>query len=147
MLPDEEDIAFLPAVVLAELWIGILMAAGETVRKRRREKVRALLEATVPIPFTAEIAPTYARLYVELRRTGKPIPSSDLMIAATAVHLGHRVLVGKSDEAHFPRRARAGSPRPRGLTAVGGRPAGRPAAGRRRPEENCISPAGRTLSC
>ena len=53
------------------------------------------------VPFTEEIALTYARLYAKLRKKGSPIPANDLAIAATAVHHGHDLLVGSCDEAHF----------------------------------------------
>ncbi len=92
---------YLPAIVLAELWIGVELASNDDVRKSRMGKIRSLMEATTPIPFGEEMASTYARLHVALRKGGKQIPSNDLAVASTAIHFGHDVLVGVSDEAHF----------------------------------------------
>ena len=100
-LPPSEESVYLPTIVLAELWIGVELAKTEGLRRKRRAKVEALIEATTSIPFTEEVAPTYAKLYVDLRKLGKQIPSNDLAIAAIAVRFGHDVLVGASDEAHF----------------------------------------------
>ena len=44
---------------------------------------------------------SYANLALELRKLGSPIASNDMIVAATALHFGHDVLVGRSDEAHF----------------------------------------------
>ena len=59
---------------------------------------------TVRVPvveFDAAIAEAWARLFARLRRRGTLIPTIDLAVAATAVHLGFPVLVGPSDERHF----------------------------------------------
>lgn len=100
-LPPEITDVFLPTIVLAELWIGIEVAPRREIRERRSRKIQALVEVTTLIPFSEELAPTYARLHVELSRRGTPIPSNDLAVACTALHYGHDVLVGSSDEAHF----------------------------------------------
>lgn len=103
VLPEEVHEVYLPALVVAELWIGVELAPSEQVRESRLRKVRSLVAGTCVLPFTEEIAPTYARLWAELARQGTPIPSNDLAIAATAVHYRHRVVVGRRDEAHFRR--------------------------------------------
>ncbi len=100
-VPDRECEFFLPAIVLAELWIGVELSSGDDLRKQRLRRIRSLLQHATLIPFGDEIAPTYARIFVELRRRGTPIPSNDLAIAPTTVHHGHEVLVGTSGEAHF----------------------------------------------
>src|SRR5262245_22881630 len=100
-LPKGDEDVYLPAIVLAELWIGIRLSENEKMRKNRLAKVRSLQEATISMPFTEEVAPTYASLHADLRKKGKQIPSNDLAVAAMAIHFGYRVLIGTSDEAHF----------------------------------------------
>ena len=102
-LPQEPTEVYLPAIVLAEVWIGIEVAPSQAIRKKRLGRIRALLEGMTVIPFTEELAPVYAKLYAELSRKGKAIPANDLAIASTALHYGHDVLVGKNDEAQFRR--------------------------------------------
>ncbi len=92
---------FVPALVVAELWVGIETARSRRLRETRQAKIAALLRTMTVLPFVEEVAPTYARLFVQQRRIGKPVPFSDLAIAATAIHHGHEILVGRSDESHF----------------------------------------------
>jgi tRNA(fMet)-specific endonuclease VapC len=100
-LPDEIVDIYIPAIVLAEIWIGIELAPNEEIRKGRLQEVRELLEGSTVIPFSEDLAPVYARLYVQLRKSGTPIPANDLAIASTAIHYDHDLLVGKEDEGHF----------------------------------------------
>lgn len=51
--------------------------------------------------FGRDTAEYYAELVAVLARRGKMIPQSDPAVAATALSLGHRVLVGLADEKHF----------------------------------------------
>ena len=68
---------------------------------RRRAKIHALV-ARLPIAeFTAEVAERWAQLYATLSRLGARIPSNDLAVAATALHLGYGVLIGPRHEGHF----------------------------------------------
>lgn len=86
---------------MAELWIGVELAESPARRSARSRKIEALVEHGIVLPWDAELAPTYARLYASLRRAGTPIPANDLAIAALAVHHGHELLVGPNDERHF----------------------------------------------
>jgi predicted nucleic acid-binding protein len=87
----------LPAIVLAEALAGVRLTG------RGRANVEAFLARVPLVDFGREIAERWAELLADLRRTGRPIPSNDLQVAATAVHLGFGVLVGELDEAHFRR--------------------------------------------
>ena len=100
-LADGEEEVHIPALVLAELWIGVELADSEAKRVQRTERIQVLLRGTTILPFDERVAPTYARIYAALRRAGTPIPSNDLAIAASVVHFGHELLVGPQDEAHF----------------------------------------------
>jgi len=97
------DEVFVPALVLAELWIGVEMAESATRRASRVRKIEALLAGTTTLAFDERVAPTYARLWAALRRLGTPIPANDLAIASLAIHFGLGILVGPDDEAHFRR--------------------------------------------
>lgn len=48
-------------------------------------------------------AQVWADLVVELRRRGQLIPSNDVQVAATALHLGFGVLVGERGEMRLSR--------------------------------------------
>ena len=91
----------LPAIVYAELLVGVELAESPARAARRRAKIHALV-AHVPVAeFTAEVAERWAQLYAVLSRRGALVPSNDLAVAATALHLGFGVLVGPRDETHF----------------------------------------------
>ena len=69
----------------------------------RQRKIQSLLDRVAVIPFDQFMAERWADLFSHLRRSGGPIPSNDLCVAATALHLDFGVLVGPGDEAHFRR--------------------------------------------
>jgi tRNA(fMet)-specific endonuclease VapC len=102
-IPEEAGEVFIPALVLAELRIGVELADSAERRAARTRRIEALLRGTRSLAFDERIAPTYARIYAELTRAGTSIPSNDLAIAASAVHFGHELLVGAADEEHFRR--------------------------------------------
>ena len=95
--------AVLPAAVYAELMVGVLLADTPTRSAARRAKIEALTVRVPVVDFGPAIAEEWAKLFVILSRRGELIPANDLAVAATARHLGFRVLVGPSDEAHFRR--------------------------------------------
>ena len=100
-IPNEP--AAVPAIVYAELLVGVKMADSRWRADARREKIDALL-ATVPVvDFGPAEAERWANLYAQLSRTGQLIPANDLVVAATALERGFGVLVGPDDEAHFRR--------------------------------------------
>ena len=88
---------WLPFVVLAEIKAGFL--AGN-----RPEHNEALLEAFLRLPGVGvlyanrETTDVYARLFLQLRRAGNPIPTNDLWIASLAVQ--HQLTLMSRDE-HF----------------------------------------------
>lgn len=93
--------AALPAVVYAELLVGVQMAESRARAARRRAKIDALLARVPLVEFGAAHAERWAELYGKLSRAGRLIPANDLAVAATALELGYGVLVGPEDEAHF----------------------------------------------
>lgn len=91
----------IPAIVCAELLVGVELADTPVRAAARRARIEALTNTVPVVEFDAACAATWARLFAALERTGQRIPANDLTVAATAVHLGFRVLVGPTDERHF----------------------------------------------
>ncbi|MBI4421297.1 MAG: PIN domain-containing protein [Gemmatimonadetes bacterium] len=96
----DEPVA-LPVMVYAELLVGVELADTPARAASRRAKVGALAAAAGVVDFGPAIAERWAMLFAELARRGALVPSNDLGVAATALHLGFGVLVGPSDEQHF----------------------------------------------
>jgi tRNA(fMet)-specific endonuclease VapC len=85
------------SVVLGELLAGF--AAGSRESRNRAELARFLDSPRVEtVPVTAQTADSYALVYAGLRHKGKPIPTNDLWIAASAMELGAALL---TLDAHF----------------------------------------------
>lgn len=80
-LPDEAAIS---VVTLAELEIGVHMAATENVRARRLATLRALSETYVALPVDQPVASAFAEVVAAARRTGRRVKVQDAWIAATA---------------------------------------------------------------
>jgi predicted nucleic acid-binding protein len=102
-LPESDETVALPAIVLAELLVGVRMADTAERAASRQRKVQSLVDRVAVVPFDQFIAERWADLFSQLRRSGGLIPSNDLCVAATALHLDFGVLVGPGDEAHFRR--------------------------------------------
>jgi tRNA(fMet)-specific endonuclease VapC len=87
----------LPTVVLGEL------LAGFEVGSRRLENRRELAEFQASprvrtVQITEDTAERYARIYAYLRNAGRPIPTNDLWIAASAMEHGAELLTA---DRHF----------------------------------------------
>ena len=87
----------LSATVLGELLAGFAFGSREAANRR---ELAAFLDATGVrvVPVTQATADNYALIYGALRRRGKPIPTNDLWIAASALEHGAALL---SFDAHF----------------------------------------------
>ena len=94
-----------PAVALGEIRSGFLLGG-------QRERNETVLLAFLANPVVEvlvvddEVSRHYADIVLDLRRAGRPIPTNDIWIAATAARAGAMVLSG--DE-HFTSIARVGS--------------------------------------
>jgi predicted nucleic acid-binding protein len=93
----------LPAIVLAELLVGVRMADSAVRAAERQQKIDALVDRVTVVDFDRTIAIRWSEVFAKLSSAGSTIPSNDLAVAATALHLGFGVLVGPSGEAHFRR--------------------------------------------
>lgn len=96
-----EEAAFVPAIVYAELLVGVHLADGQRRAAARRAKIEAMVAMAPIVDFDPAAAERWAALYAQLSREGRMIPANDLIVAATALELDCGVLVGPEDEAHF----------------------------------------------
>ena len=89
--PDERQRPVaIAAITASEMFHGLHRLGG--VRRVSADRFARRWLAEVPvIPFGLEVARVYATLGVRLARAGTPIGPHDLMVAATAVHVGYRV--------------------------------------------------------
>jgi tRNA(fMet)-specific endonuclease VapC len=93
------DEVWLPLVVLAEIKAGFY--GGREARRNESVLQRFLARPTVGVLFPArETAEQYARLFVQLKRAGTPVPDNDLWIAASV--LEHDLVLITRDK-HFRR--------------------------------------------
>ena len=95
--------AVIPAVVYAELLVGVRLADHPDRAANRQARVETLVARFPVVDFTRETAARWADLFATLSRAGTMIPSNDLAVAATALQLGFTVLVGPKDERHYRR--------------------------------------------
>ena len=93
------DEVWIPLVVLAEIKAGFY---GGVQQRRNEVLLRDLLaKETVEVLLPGrETADHYARLFVQLKRAGSPVPDNDLWIAALA--LEHDLTLITRDR-HFDR--------------------------------------------
>ena len=96
-----EEPLVIPAIAYAELLVGVELADTASRATRRRERIDALIAHCPVVEFTSEIAVVWARTFAALSKAGRLIPSNDLSIAATALHLGFGVMLGPGDEKHY----------------------------------------------
>jgi tRNA(fMet)-specific endonuclease VapC len=76
----------LNTVILGELFAGF--AAGSKEQQNRRELAQFLASSRVSVlPIDFATAERYAGVFVELKKTGNPIPTNDLWGAASALRL------------------------------------------------------------
>lgn len=86
-----EDV-YISVITASELLMGVHLADHEARRARRSAFVEGILSAIKILDFTSDVARRHAELYAQLSRAGKMIGAHDLMIAATALNYGHKVL-------------------------------------------------------
>lgn len=95
--------AVVPAVVYAELMVGVHLADSESRSAGRRARIEAIVSRCPVVDFDRSIADRWADLFAELSRDGRMIPANDLAVAATALYLDYGVLTGPDGEEHFRR--------------------------------------------
>jgi predicted nucleic acid-binding protein len=95
--------AVVPAVVYAELLVGVRLANGAARAAARQARIAALISRLPLIDFSRETAERWTDLFATLSRAGAMIPANDLAVAATALQLEFGVVVGTQGERHFRR--------------------------------------------
>ena len=89
---DQE--AALSAIGLTELVHGIYRAQTPEIRLRRESFLSELLADLTVYPYTKETALLAGKLDGEQQSRGVVIPFGDLLIGATALSLGYKILTG-----------------------------------------------------
>lgn len=95
--------AVVPAIVYAELQVGVRLADTPAWAASRGDRIDALVSRLPVVEFDSAVAERWADLFADLTRQGRMIPANDLAVAATAVHLGFSVLLGPKGEVHYER--------------------------------------------
>jgi tRNA(fMet)-specific endonuclease VapC len=85
-------------VTVSELFVGLHLSNSPRRRLGRQEFLSRVVEQTEIFPFTTEIAKVHAKLRAGLVRRGSVIGAHDLIIAATALHLGWAVKTANESE-------------------------------------------------
>jgi len=96
-LPTDEPLG-ISVVTASELLEGVHQADNEVRRQRRIRFIGEVFRTFSVFPFGFEMADKHAELRARLRMAGKMIGAHDLIIAATAVHLGGGVLTTNRSE-------------------------------------------------
>jgi predicted nucleic acid-binding protein len=101
MLRDEhgETEIMLSTLTVIELEHGLHRAGTPELARKRRDYLDTVFAAIPVEPFTKEMAQLAAKIDAESKQAGHPIPFADLLIAATALHLGYAV--GTRNLRHF----------------------------------------------
>jgi tRNA(fMet)-specific endonuclease VapC len=94
LIDDEDDVA-IAAISVAELAVGVELAAEER-RTGRAVFVAAVLDAVSVEPYDVEVAEAHGALLAYTRRSDQPRGAHDLIIAATARARGREVVSADS---------------------------------------------------
>ena len=90
--------AFISAITVSELLVGVHRADSDARRARRSAFVETILARLPALDFTAETARVHAGLFAGLSQQGQMIGAHDLIIAATALCHGCAVLTTNAAE-------------------------------------------------
>jgi predicted nucleic acid-binding protein len=85
----------------AELFHGCWRADTPSRRAAREEFVETLLAVIPVVPITLAVARVFGEIDARLSAAGRRLPTSDLLIASTALSLGDEIVTG--NPRHFAR--------------------------------------------
>lgn len=91
----------LPVIALGELLGGFAFGTRTTNNQQELSDFR-ISHRTRVVPITESTVQHYAQIYAHLRRTGRPIPTNDMWIAASALEHGARLLTGDGHFTNIP---------------------------------------------
>jgi tRNA(fMet)-specific endonuclease VapC len=86
------------AVTVAELWHGFDRDKDPARKLRREAKVGELFTGIDILDYTAAIARRHSRLWAALEEKGKRIGRYDMIIAATCLFYGYKLVTFNKDE-------------------------------------------------
>ncbi len=89
---DADEPVGIASITASELLHGVHRAATTAQRQRRETFVERLLVVLPVFPFDLVTARIYTSLWAGLASKGATVGSHDLLIGATAIALGYRVL-------------------------------------------------------
>ena len=81
--------------VLGELWSGV---EGSESREKNLQKLKHGLSRLTVWPYDEKAAVEFGRVFIELRRLGRPIQQIDIQVAAVAFSLGHCTVVSSDSD-------------------------------------------------
>jgi predicted nucleic acid-binding protein len=82
---------YMPAIVLGELYAGFF--GGTHYEKNIVDLITFLSKPGIEeMPVSHPIAERYGQLHADLRKRGRPLPTNDIWIAATALETGSRLI-------------------------------------------------------
>jgi tRNA(fMet)-specific endonuclease VapC len=84
-----------------ELFHGCWRADSPARRARREEFVESILSVIPAVPISLDVMRVFGQVDAMLRASGVPLPTSDLLIACTALSRGDEVATG--NRRHFHR--------------------------------------------
>ena len=84
--------AYISAITVAELLFGVYRADNEARKVKRSASVENIISSIPILPFGEGEARVYAEIYSYLRRQSITLGAHDLMIGATAIAAGCKVL-------------------------------------------------------
>jgi predicted nucleic acid-binding protein len=84
-LSDHEADYAVDAIVLGEMYLGVLALPDGRKRARLQAWFETLAQAIACLPWDAAVGRRWARLVSDLRRKGQALPILDGMIVATAL--------------------------------------------------------------
>jgi tRNA(fMet)-specific endonuclease VapC len=93
--------AALSAITVSELLHGLHRAQTAAQRHRRQAFLESLLATLPVIAFDLVVARIHARIWAQLASKGVNVGERDLMVASTAIALGHSIAT--RDKRSFPR--------------------------------------------
>jgi predicted nucleic acid-binding protein len=99
LLPDDAAVCVVP---LAELELGVHLAASDEVRARRLATLRSLQATYVALPIDGAVASAFAELVASARRKGRRAKVQDTWIAAAARAHGAAVYTQDGDFGDLP---------------------------------------------
>lgn len=93
-----QDDAYISAITVSELLVGVNLADSEERRTRRLAFVEGLMTILPVLDFTSETARVHAEIHASLRQRGALIGAYDLIIAATALQHDYALLTFNEQE-------------------------------------------------